>query len=62
MRLCDITGLEVADRRGYLTMELETAKDGVLLLRYHLMLAFRLGESFKFVSFLQGLLLINISV
>ena len=62
MRLCDITGLEVADRRGYLTMELETAKDGVLLLRYHLMLAFRPGESFKFVSFLQGLLLINISV
>ena len=27
--------MEVADRRGYLTLELETGKDGVLLLRYH---------------------------
>ena len=34
VRLCDITGLEVADRRGYLTMELEAGKDGVLLLRW----------------------------
>ena len=34
IRLSEVSGLEVADRRGYLTLELETGKDGVLLLRY----------------------------
>ena len=33
IRLSEVSGLEVADRRGYLTLELETGKDGVLLLR-----------------------------
>ena len=34
IRLSEVSGVEVADRRGYLTLELETGKDGVLLLRY----------------------------
>ena len=33
IRLSEVSGVEVADRRGYLTLELETGKDGVLLLR-----------------------------
>ena len=34
IRLSEVSGVEVADRRGYLTLELETGKEGVLLLRY----------------------------
>jgi hypothetical protein len=33
IRLCDVTGVEVADRRGYLTLEVEAGREGVLQLR-----------------------------